>query len=212
MIISKNIVLKAIFITLLLSFISSIQSAEKSIKIMLYGDSLMAGYGLPQNENLVTQIKQKFKHNSKQITLINASASGNTSSNGLARLDWSLLDQPDIVIVGLGSNDMLRGIDPKLTQQNLDKIITQINETGAIVILVGARSPANMGPDYQKQFDKIYLTLAQIHGLIFMPFLLEGIALEKEYLQGDYKHPNAEGVKLMANNLYPFILKGIDLL
>jgi acyl-CoA thioesterase-1 len=107
---------------------------------------------------------------------------------------------------------MLRGIDTKLTQQNLDKILSKINETGAIVILVGARSPANMGPDYQKRFAQIYLTLAQIHELIFMHFLLEGIALEKEYLQSDYKHPNAEGVKLMANNLYPFILKGIDLL
>jgi acyl-CoA thioesterase-1 len=179
---------------------------------MLYGDSLMAGYDLPQNENLATQISQKFKDDSKQIILINASASGNTSSNGLARLDWSLLDQPDIVVVGLGSNDMLRGIDPKLTQQNLDKIITRINKTDAIVILVGARSPANMGPDYQKQFDQIYLTLAQKHGIIFMPFLLEGIALEKKYLQSDYKHPNAEGVKLMVKNLYPFILKGIDLL
>jgi acyl-CoA thioesterase-1 len=212
MIISKNIVLKAIFITLLLSIVSIVHSAEKSIKIMLYGDSLMSGYGLPQNENLAAQISQKFRDDSKQITLINASASGNTSGNGLARLDWSLLDQPDIVILGLGSNDMLRGIDPKLTQQNLDKIITKINKADAIVILVGSRSPANMGPDYQKQFDQIYLALAQIHGLIFMPFLLEGIALEKEYLQSDYKHPNAEGVRVMANNLYPFILKGIGLL
>ena len=179
---------------------------------MFYGDSLMAGYGLSQNENLATQISQKFKDDNQQITLINASASGNTSSNGLARLDWSLVDQPDIVILSLGANDMLRGINPKLTQQNLDKIIAKINNTGAIVVLVGARSPANMGPDYQKQFDQIYLTLAQKHGIIFMPFLLEGIALEKKYLQSDYKHPNAEGVKLMVKNLYPFILKGIDLL
>jgi acyl-CoA thioesterase-1 len=179
---------------------------------MLYGDSLMVGYGLAHNENLTAQLSQKFKYDNRQINLINASASGNTSSNGLARLEWSLGDQPDIVILSLGANDMLRGINPKLTQQNLDKIIANIKNTGAVVILAGMRSPENMGPKYQQQFDQIYPTLAQMHGLIFMPFLLKGIALEKEYLQSDYKHPNAEGVRVMANNLYPFILKGMGLL
>jgi acyl-CoA thioesterase-1 len=212
MIISKNIVLKAIFIALLLSFISNAHSTEKSIKVILYGDSLMAGYGLAHNENLSAQLSQKFKDDNRQINLINASASGNTSSNGLARLEWSLGDQPDIVILSLGANDMLRGIDPKLTQQNLDKIITNIKNTGAVVILAGMRSPENMGPEYKQQFDQIYPTLAQMHELIFMPFLLDGVALEKEYLQSDYKHPNAEGVRVMANNLYPFILKGMGLL
>jgi len=212
MIISKKIVLKAIFVALLLSFISNAHSTEKSIKVMLYGDSLMVGYGLAHNENLAAQLSQKIKDDNRQIALINASASGNTSSNGLARLEWSLGDQPDIVILSLGANDMLRGIDPKLTQQNLDKIIANIKNTGAVVILAGMRSPENMGPEYQQQFDQIYPTLAQMHGLIFMPFLLEGVALEKEYLQSDYKHPNAEGVRVMANNLYPFILKGMGLL
>ena len=212
MIISKNIVLKAIFIALLLSFISNTHSTEKSIKVMLYGDSLMVGYGLAHNENLAAQLSQKFKDDNRQITLINASASGNTSSNGLARLEWSLGNQPDIVILSLGANDMLRGIDPKLTQQNLDKIIANVKNTGAVVILAGMRSPENMGPEYQQQFDQIYPTLAQMHELIFMPFLLDGVALEKEYLQSDYKHPNAEGVRVMANNLYPFILKGVGLL
>ena len=212
MIISKKIVLKAIFVALLLSFISNAHSAEKSIKVMLYGDSLMVGYGLAHNENLAAQLSQKFKDDNRQITLINASASGNTSSNGLARLEWSLGDQPDIVILSLGANDMLRGIDPKLTQQNLDKIIANVKNTGAVVILAGMRSPENMGPEYQQQFDQIYPTLAHIHGIIFMPFLLEDVALEKEYLQSDYKHPNAEGVRVMANNLYSFILKGMGLL
>ena len=212
MIISKNVVLKVIFVALLLLFISNAYSAEKLIKVILYGDSLMVGYGLAQNENLEAQLSQKFIDDNRQINLINASASGNTSSNGLARLEWSLDDQPDIVILSLGANDMLRGINPKLTQQNLDKIINKINNTGAVVILAGMRSPENMGPEYQQQFDRIYPTLAQMHGLILMPFLLEDVALEKEHLQSDYKHPNAEGVRVMANNLYPFILKAMGLL
>ncbi len=212
MIISKNNVLKVIFTVLLLSIKSTWVFADKSISIMLFGDSLMSGYGLSQSENLASQIGNKFLANNKPISVINASVSGNTSSNGLARLDWSLADNPDIVILCLGANDMLRGISPELTQKNLDKIIKTIKSTGSIVILAGMRAPENMGPDYQAQFDKVYLSLAEKYALIFMPFLLEGVALEKDYLQSDYKHPNAEGVKIMVNNLYPFINQSLSVI
>ena len=186
--------------------------ASNQIKIMLYGDSLMAGYGLSQNENLSSALSSMFNVGESKVQIINASVSGNTSSNGLARLDWSLADKPDIVILCLGANDMLRGIDPKLTKQNLNKMIEQMLQNGSKVILAGMRSPDSMGQNYQQKFDLIYKELAEEHDLIFMPFLLEGVALEKNYLQNDSKHPNTLGVSIMASNLYPYILQGMRLL
>ena len=212
MIISKNKTLKSLFFLFFLSTISFNVFATNQIKIMLYGDSLMAGYGLPQNENLSSVLPSKFNLAESQLQIINASVSGNTSSNGLARLDWSLEDKPNIVILCLGANDMLRGIDPKLTKQNLNQIIEKMIQNGSKVILAGMRSPESMGQNYQQEFDLIYQELAEEHDVIFMPFLLEGVALEKDYLQSDYKHPNALGVNIMASNLYPYILKGMSLL
>ena len=212
MIISKKMMLKSLFFLFFLSTISFNVFATNQIKIMLYGDSLMAGYGLTQNENLSSVLPSKFNLTESQLQIINASVSGNTSSNGLARLDWSLEDKPNIVILCLGANDMLRGIDPKLTKQNLNLIIEKMIQNGSKVILAGMRSPESMGQNYQQEFDLIYQELAEEHEVIFMPFLLEGVALEKNYLQSDYKHPNALGVNIMASNLYPYILKGISLL
>ena len=212
MIISKNKTLRSLFFLFFLSTISFNVFATNQIKIMLYGDSLMAGYGLPQNENLSSVLPSKFNLAESQLQIINASVSGNTSSNGLARLDWSLEDKPNIVILCLGANDMLRGIDPKLTKQNLNQIIEKMIQNGSKVILAGMRSPESMGQNYQQEFDLIYQELAEEHEVIFMPFLLEGVALEKDYLQSDYKHPNALGVNIMASNLYPYILKGMSLL
>ena len=212
MIISKKMMLKSLFFLFFLSTISFNVFATNQIKIMLYGDSLMAGYGLPQNENLSSVLPSKFNLAESQLQIINASVSGNTSSNGLARLDWSLEDKPNIVILCLGANDMLRGIDPKLTKQNLNQIIEKMIQNGSKVILAGMRSPESMGQNYQQKFDLIYQELAEEHEVIFMPFLLEGVALEKDYLQSDYKHPNALGVNIMASNLYPYILKGMSLL
>ena len=212
MIISKNKTLQSLFCLFLLSTTSFNVLALNQTKIMLYGDSLMAGYGLSQNENLSSALSSKFKIAGSKVQIINASVSGNTSSNGLARLDWSLEDKPNIVILCLGANDMLRGIDPKLTKQNLNKIIEKMLKNGSKVILAGMRSPESMGQDYQQKFDLIYQELAEEHDVIFMPFLLDGIALEKDYLQSDFKHPNALGVNIMASNLYPYILKGMSLL
>ena len=212
MIISKNKTLKSLFYLFFLSTISFNVFATNQIKIMLYGDSLMAGYGLPQNENLSSVLPSKFNLAESLLKIINASVSGNTSSNGLARLDWSLEDKPNIVILCLGANDMLRGIDPKLTKQNLNQIIEKMIQNGSKVILAGMRSPESMGQNYQQELDLIYQELAEEREVNFMPFLLEGVALEKDYLQSDYKHPNALGVNIMASNLYPYILKGISLL
>ena len=185
-------------------------SAQDPIKIMLYGDSLMAGYGLPQKDNLASELSREIKSNDSTISYINASISGNTSKNGLSRVDWSLGDNPNIVILCLGANDMLRGLDPSLTKNNLDSIINKFINNNAIIILAGMQSPESMGPKFKKQFDAIYPDLSAQYNLIFMPFLLEGVALEKELLQADFKHPNAKGIRVMADNLNPYILQAID--
>ena len=212
MIISKNKGFQSLFCLFLLFIISLNTLAAKEIKIMLYGDSLMAGYGLNQNENLSSALAAKFSLKETAVLIINASVSGNTTSNGLARLDWSLGESPNIVILCLGANDMLRGIDPKYIKENLNTMISKINESGSKVILAGMRSPTSMGEIYQQRFDQMYREIAEEHDLTFMPFLLEGIALEKKYLQNDDKHPNALGIQVMANNLYPYILESMNLL
>ena len=212
MIISKNKGFQSLFCLFLLFIISLNTLAAKQITIMLYGDSLMAGYGLNQNENLSSALSAKFNLKETAVLIINASVSGNTTSNGLARLDWSLGESPNIVILCLGANDMLRGIDPKYIKENLNTMISKINESGSKVILAGMRSPKSMGGIYQQRFDQMYREIAEEHDLTFMPFLLEGIALEKKYLQDDYKHPNALGIQVMANNLYPYILESMNLL
>ena len=212
MIISKNKGFQSLFCLFLLFIISLNTLAAKQITIMLYGDSLMAGYGLNQNENLSSALAEKFSLKETAVLIINASVSGNTTSNGLARLDWSLGESPNIVILCLGANDMLRGIDPKYIKENLNTMISKINESGSKVILAGMRSPKSMGGIYQQRFDQMYREIAEEHDLTFMPFLLEGIALEKKYLQDDYKHPNAFGIQVMANNLYPYILESMNLL
>lgn len=210
MIISKKISLRLVFLGSMLIFIISTVSADNSLKVMLYGDSLMAGYGLPQNENLTSELTRNFKENNPSLTFINASISGNTSKNGLSRVDWSLGDKPNIVILCLGANDMLRGLDPALTANNLNTIITKFKKNNAIVILAGMLSPESMGPDYQSEFDSIYPELSKKHSLIFMPFLLDGVALEKDLLLADYKHPNAQGIKVMATNLSSYIVEAVS--
>jgi len=212
MIISKIHAIKSLFICLTLTLLFTNVHAQNPIKIMLYGDSLMAGYGLLQKDNLASELSREIKANGSMISIINASISGNTSKNGLSRVDWSLGDKPNIVILCLGANDMLRGLDPSLTKNNLDLIINKFINNNALVILAGMQSPESMGPKYKSEFDEIYPGLSKQYNLIFMPFLLEGIALEKDLLQADYQHPNAEGIKVMAKNLSPYIFQAIAML
>ena len=202
--------LKIICPLLLLTFSNNLSSMP--VKIMLYGDSLMAGYGLTQNENLSSILKNKIKKDYMDLDLINASVSGNTSKDGLARLQWSLEDKPAVLILCLGANDMLRGIDPRIIKENLSEIIIQAKKKNIIVILSGMLAPDSMGQNYKQQFDNIYLELAKKHQLIFMPFFLKDVALQEEYLLNDYMHPNHEGIKIIADNLFPYIKSSINIL
>ena len=202
--------LKIICFFFLFTFSTNLSSA--SIQIMLYGDSLMAGYGLTQNKNLSSVLISKIKKNYIDIDLINASVSGNTSNDGLARLKWSLEDKPAIIVLCLGANDMLRGIVPTIIKANLNEIIIQAKKKNIIVVLLGMLAPNNMGKNYKQQFDNIYPELAKEHKVIFMPFFLQDVALQEKYLLNDYTHPNHEGIKVIVRNLFPYIEKAINLL
>ena len=149
MIISKKHAFKSLFMGLIMILLFTNVYAQDPIKIMLYGDSLMAGYGLSQTENLTSELTRNFKNNEPPIQFINASISGNTSKNGLSRVDWSLGDKPSIVILCLGANDMLRGLDPSLTRNNLEQIINKFVENKSVVVLAGMKSPESMGAKYQ---------------------------------------------------------------
>lgn len=176
------------------------------MKIILYGDSLMAGYGLPEQEQLSSQLETDLKFNYNLETLVvNGSVSGDTSSSGLNRIEWTLQDNVDLVILSLGANDMLRGIDPKVIKNNLQKIINIIQEKNIDIIIAGMQSPKSYGDIYKTKFDNIYFELAKENNLLIMPFLLEVVALNPALNQSDGKHPNFQGIKIISENLSKYI-------
>ena len=171
-------------------------------KIALYGDSLMSGYGLEEKFHLSTILEKNFKMSGFDVTLINASVSGDTSSGGLNRLSWLLREKDiDILVLCLGANDMLRGIRPNLIRQNLNRILEILEEKKITVLLAGMKSQEAFGQEYKKEFDKIYPELAKKFNITFLPFLLEGVALNPKLNLQDGKHPNAEGINLISKNL-----------
>jgi len=182
-------------------------SAEAKIKVMLYGDSLMAGYGLTQNYHLDKVLQKKFE--GQNIIFINASVSGDTSKGGLDRLDWSLSEKPDLIFLCLGANDMLRGINPSVTWDNLEMIIQKIKHKNIKIILAGMRAQESYGVSYTKQFNSIFSELSKKYKITLYPFLLEGVALKPKMNLPDGKHPNIVGVKEIANRIYPVIKEEI---
>ena len=196
------------FIFYIWCLVSIIQvSAEAKIKVMLYGDSLMAGYGLTQNYHLDKVLQKKFE--GQNIIFINASVSGDTSKGGLDRLDWSLSEKPDLIFLCLGANDMLRGINPSVTWDNLDMIIKKIKHKNIKIILAGMRAQESYGISYTKQFNSIFSELSKKYKITLYPFLLEGVALKPKMNLPDGKHPNIVGVKEIANRIYPVIKEEI---
>jgi len=171
-------------------------------KIALYGDSLMSGYGLDEKFHLSTILERNLKIRGFDVTLINASVSGDTTSGGLNRLNWLLEEKDiDILVLCLGANDMLRGIRPNLIRQNLNRILEILEEKKITVLLAGMKSQEAFGQEYKKEFDKIYPELAKKFNIAFLPFLLEGVALNPKLNLQDGKHPNAEGINLISKNL-----------
>ena len=178
-----------------------------SLKILALGDSLTAGYGLGPGEGFTDQLQDRFDktYGVGEIVIINAGVSGDTTRGGLARLDWALADAPDMVMVALGGNDMLRGLEPAETLSNLSQILETLQQQNKPVLLAGMLAAANMGQDYASEFDSIYPQLAREYDVIFYPFFLDGVALNPDLNQPDGLHPNQKGVAIMVEKLWPYI-------
>jgi acyl-CoA thioesterase-1 len=176
---------------------------ERPVKIVVLGDSLSAGLGLPADAAFPERLAQALKAKGIAATVANAGVSGDTASGGLGRLDWSVPDGTSAVIVELGANDALRGIDPSVTKAALDGILTKLRDRHIFVLLAGMRAPRNMGADYVQVFDAIYPALASTHRVVFYPFFLEGVATDAKLNQADGLHPTATGVDVIVARILP---------
>lgn len=176
-----------------------------TVKLVALGDSLTAGYNLPGSAAFPSVLEAMLRAKGVSVEIVNAGVSGDTSQGGLERLDWSVPDGTDGVILELGANDALRGVDPALTEKSLDAIVTRLKARGIPVLLAGIYAPRSNGPDYVARFDAIYPRLAGKHGLILYPFFLDGIAGDRVLNQPDMLHPTAEGVRVMAQRILPTV-------
>ena len=185
-------------------------TANPTIKIAMLGDSLTAGYGVRPDEAIPVRLQAALRARGRNVSVLNHGVSGDTSAGGLGRLDWMLADQPDIVFVELGANDALRGIDPSVTERNLDAIITRLKDKAVTVWLAGMLAPRNLGPEYTKAFDALYGKLADKHGVPLYPFILDGVAQDASLNQADGIHPNPAGVDVIVQHLLPFVIANLD--
>lgn len=204
-------VLRNLITTVLLLIMATAgQATAKPVKILALGTSLTQGYGLPPGTEFPVQLQAALRKGGIEATVINAGVSGDTSAGGLARLDWSLVDKPDVAIVELGSNDMLRGLPPEQTEKNLRAILTRLKSVKVKVLLTGMMAQPNLGADYVKSFDGIYPRLAKEQGVLFYPFMLDGVALNRKLNLADGIHPNPDGVKVIVARMLPLVKKLIQ--
>ena len=175
----------------------------RPVAIVALGDSLTAGYQLPPGDAFPVKLQAALKAKGLDVTVENAGVSGDTSTGGLERLDWAVGDGVDAVILELGANDALRGIDPAVTRRNLDEILTRLKARGIAVLLTGMLAPPNMGPQFAAAFNPIFPELAAKHGVLFDPFFLEGVAAVRDLNLADGMHPNARGVDAIVARILP---------
>lgn len=178
-------------------------AAERALRLVAVGDSLTAGYGLPAKDSFPAQLEVLLRQRGLDVTLINAGVSGDTTASALARFDWSIPEGTDGVILELGANDALRGLDPVLAEKALDTMLMRLRERRIPVLLAGMYAPRNLGAEYVTAFDGIYPRLAQKYGTALYPFFLEGMMGVPTLDIGDGLHPNAEGVAVIARGILP---------
>jgi acyl-CoA thioesterase-1 len=181
------------------------QTETKPIKMVVLGDSLSAGLGLSASAAFPQRLQKSLKSKGMTVDMINAGVSGDTSSGGRDRLDWSVPEGTEAVIVELGANDALRGTDPAVTRAALSDILTRLKARGVAVLLCGMVAPPNYGSDYSARFNAIYPDLARSLGVPLYPFFLEGIAADARLNQADGMHPTAEGVDVIVKNILPTV-------
>ena len=205
------------YLVLFFLFIYSFSHATEKLenyRILIIGDSLIQGYGLPKDKGFVNQLQKKILEKKDNILLINGGVSGDTTAGGLSRIDWSITDDINAVAISLGANDMLRGIPPNFSKENLSKIIMKIKENNLPILLIGIRSIENYGTEYKNEFDSMFSDLADEFKVFLYPDLMAPI-LKKEkdlslYLQEDMLHPNEKGVEIIVQEILPTITNFID--
>ncbi len=181
-------------------------ATEEQVRLLVLGDSLTAGYGLSPEDGFTSQLQAALRDAGLDVVVLNAGVSGDTTAGGLARLDWSLGDNPTHVLVELGSNDALRGIDPAEAQSNLDAIVSRLIDEDVPVMLAGMYAPPNWGSEYSAEFNAIYPELAEEYDVPLYPFFLEGVAMDPDLNQRDGIHPNTAGVGVIVDNIVPDLL------
>jgi len=201
--------MKKIILIIFILLIQTVNAKGSDIQretILFLGDSLTEGLGVNKEEAYPSLVQNLIKTNlNKEISIINGGVSGSTTSDGLARLKWYLRKKPSIILIALGANDGLRGLNLKKTQENLEEIVVNAKESGAKVLLAGMLMPPNYGPNYTQDFEKMYRDIQKKYNLKSMPFLLDGIAGKQEFNQRDGIHPNAKGHILIAKKVFEFL-------
>jgi acyl-CoA thioesterase-1 len=197
-------------IALLFCLSGTVNAETKPLRILAFGASIVAGYGLNEQDALPAQLEKALRARGIDATVINSGVSGETSAGGLARLDWALADDPDLVIVDLGGNDALRGVDPKSTEANLDAIVTRLRQEKRGVLIAGMLAPPNLGADYEAAFNAVFRDVAERHDVVLYPFILDGVVMDPSLNQDDGIHPNAAGVKVIVERMLPSVLHAIE--
>lgn len=192
-------------------WLTTAQAQDTPVKIAVLGDSLAAGYGVKPGEAIPARLEAALKAQGRNVVVLNHGVSGDTTAGGLDRVDWMLADKPDIVLVELGANDALRGIDAATAERNLDSIVSRLKAANVTVWLAGMLAPRNLGPEYAASFDGIYRRLAEKHGVPLYPFILDGVAQDAALNQADGIHPNPKGVEVVVQHLMPFVTKNLDI-
>lgn len=194
--------------TIVLALPTLSQAADKTL--LLYGDSLMAGLGLDANDGFAAQLQTALDGRGIAVTVVNASVSGDTTVDGLDRLDWTLADRPDAVILELGANDMLQGLPPDAVSKNLGLILDRFDADGVPVLLAGMKANPSLGASYVSAFDSTFPALSAQYGATLFPFFLGGVALDAKLNQDDAIHPNAAGVRIIVANILPYVERLLD--
>jgi acyl-CoA thioesterase-1 len=197
-----------LLVILLVSGSANAQSAP--LKIAVLGDSLAAGYGVTPEQAFPVRLEAALKAHGRKVTILNQGVSGDTTAGGLDRIDWMLADKPDIVLVELGGNDALRGLDPATTEKNLAAIVEKLQAAHVTVWLAGMMAPRNLGSDYVTAFDGLYKRIADKYKVPLYPFILDGVAQDPALNQADGLHPNPKGAQIVADRLLPFVTKNLD--
>lgn len=189
----------------------------QALTLLALGDSLTQGYGLPQEDGFVPQLEGWLAEQGREVTVINAGVSGDTTAGGLARIEWALAEEPDALIVALGGNDLLRGLDPASSRENLEGILKVADSRDLPVLVVGLPAPSNYGPDFKRAFESMYPELAEEYGALHYANMLAPMAEKAEagasfaeLMQSDHIHPNAEGVALIVDAIGPAVLELLD--